>query len=251
MKEALTKKLGPLPRWAWAAIALTAILLYLRYRSNQAAAASAAQNSEDPYAAYNNGLDTSGYEESDAGVIPAGGGLGSGFDPTSFEEGLQYGQGFGTSTTGGTTTGTGGDTTGDQGDGSTLPSPSGPDVSINTSPPDVASAQPNYGPFSPSTTAALKSIGAAAKGGKKGLTGAKTPTKKTGTGQHPATTRHTSTGGGAPTRKSTTHTKTPTSGTHKTTSAVKLNSGGIAKAGSSVVRLAPKTTTKPKAKAKR
>lgn len=247
MKEALTKKLGPLPRWAWAVIALAGLFLYLRYRSNQAANATAAQNSQDPYAAYNNAIGGSGYQESDSGVIPAGGGLGSGFDPTSFEEGLQYAQGFGTSSSGGTTTGTNGDNTGNQGNGTVIPTPIG--------------AQPFTGPFDPNgpigslfvppsteNTGGGRSV---SRGGKKGVTGAKTPTKKTGTGHHPATTRHTSTGGGPPTRKTTTHTKTPSSGTHRTTSAGKLASGGVAKAGATVVKLGPVLAPHPKRKARR
>ena len=97
MKQALTKKAGPLPRWAWGAIILGGILiLYLRARSN--AATAAAQQTQDPSAQYNSSDPTQYPTDAYGGSYPLGGGLGSGFDPTSFTAGIQYGQGFGNGT---------------------------------------------------------------------------------------------------------------------------------------------------------
>jgi len=196
MKEALAKKLGPLPRWGWGAIAVTAIviLLYLRHRSN----ASNAQNASDPYSSYNTDQSVNpGYPyDSTAvgGTYPLGGGGGSGFDPTSFQEGLTYGQGFGTSTNSGNQTDSSNPTSDPTSGDATPPAQGDTAITVNT--PDGS--------------------GSTGPGGGRGSHRKKTPTKKPGTGQHPGTGKHTSTGGGMPRRHPGVHTKTPNKGTHKT-----------------------------------
>lgn len=219
VKEALTKKLGPMPRWAWIAIAVV-VLGYLYYRRQQAAA-STDQTATDPYSSYN----TQGYvdqgqpygDTSTAGAYPLGGGLGSGFDPTSFQEGLTYGQGLGTSQA--PIPQTDSSVPSDQ-----TPVPwSGNDPNWDSVPADTINLPPAAGPHS---------VG----GGKKGTTTTKKPTAKTNAAKaNPSTSRHTTTGGGQQNRKSTTHTHKPATGTHSVTQKA-LAGGGSSNPGRTVLR---------------
>jgi len=177
MKKALTTKLGPLPRWAWAVIILVGLLLYLRYRANQNSPNS---NPSDPYSSYNTGQSLSQYPADTPAAYPLSGG-GSGFDPTSFQQGLQYGAGLGGAASG--TLGTGAATDNsvpDNSGGNTLPPAQG-NITINVP---------------------------GANGGLKGTTKKSTPTSKAPI-NHPATQAHTSTGGGPPHRSSTSHITKP------------------------------------------
>lgn len=189
MKKALTKKLGPLPRWAWILIAV--VVLYLLYRYEQNKSSSNAQNSQDPNSTYNG---SSPYDPSAAdaygGSYPLGGGAGGGFDPTSFEEGLSLGQGQGTTST-------------DNSNGSPLPDPVGSAV-----------------------TAVDTSGGSTATSTRTPTNRRKTTHKH---GNHPATHPGTRTGGGPPKRHRETHTKDPRKGTHRTATTSKMRGTGTTK----------------------
>lgn len=236
MKEALTKKLGPLPRWAWGAILLVAILLYLRHRSKQQSQ-DAAQNATDPYSSYNTGSYVdSGQPYGDmasGGTYPLGGGLGSGFDPTSFQEGLTYGQGFGTSNNSGPAS-DGSVPTGDgTGSGNAVPPAQG-DTNITVNTPDGSGST---GPG-----------GGRGHGRKKKATGNHPGSSTKGKG-HTGTNRHTSTGGGQHNRHPGQHTKPPKQGTHNGANANKYKGGGSqhpnrthAKTGGAPITNAPHTT---------
>lgn len=208
MKEALTKKLGPLPRWAWGAIVLTLLIfLYLRHRSQQSQ--DNAQNATDPYSSYNSQGQVAGagypYDSSAVGgTYPLGGGLGSGFDPTSFQEGLTYGQGFGTSNNSGNQSDGSVPTGGDTGSGDAVPPAQG-DTQITVNIPDGS--------------------GSTGPGGGRAGSRRKQPTKKN-KGHNPQTGKHTSTGGGQHNRHPGQHTKPPKQGTHKPGSNGKLTGGG-------------------------
>lgn len=102
VKQALTTKLGPLPRWAWAVIVMVIIVLYLRHKANVAAQAAA---STDPTATQGDPnavpLDqqsayASPYTGSDGGAPYYDTGAANGASGGSFWQGVQYGQGLGT-----------------------------------------------------------------------------------------------------------------------------------------------------------
>jgi hypothetical protein len=189
IEKGLKKKVGPFPRWAWIAIVGTVIVGYLYYRSKQAAAAQAADANNplnmDPYSSYNSQSAADAADEGAEYGYPAAyptGGAAS--EPYPY-----YGpfpSGTGNSLQVPTTTGA----------GPATPAPAGGEtVVIQT------------GKDGKSTSNASRK---------------KTPTnhksKSTTRAHHPASKRHTSTGGGAPNRHRDTHVKKPATGSHKTTS---------------------------------
>lgn len=119
---ALTKKLGPLPRWGWLVI-LAIVLLYLHRRQQAAANAAASASMSPAPGSYDTQQAVSPYDQSGGGTSPYGGtfpvsGGGSGFDPSSFAEGIFYGKQFGGALDNPGTTG--------NGNGNAAPTPSGP-----------------------------------------------------------------------------------------------------------------------------
>lgn len=89
MKKALTKKLGPAPRWVWALTLTVIIILYLRHRAAQNAAAATDPNATpDQQSAYASPYNDSGtgapYYDSGPGSGAGGGSsTGPGLPPTT------------------------------------------------------------------------------------------------------------------------------------------------------------------------
>jgi hypothetical protein len=80
MKEGLTKKLGPLPVWAWGLIfGVAGYFVYARYKENSAATSSSSTSTLDPNSIDPNTGLTYGQEEDSAlsGMATSGGGGGS------------------------------------------------------------------------------------------------------------------------------------------------------------------------------
>jgi hypothetical protein len=185
MKEAVTKRVGPLPRWGWALIILALLLLYLRHRANQQASSSQAADvpNTDPYSSYatQGQVVTPDQQAAYGGAYPLSGG-GSLFPP--YESALM--PAFTTD-------------------------PSVPTTNAGSPMPPAQGGQPIAITINGST-------------GSNAHRNTKRTTTGKGR-HHPATQAHTSTGGGQQNRHTAQHTKRPASGGHKTTSNTKLTTG--------------------------